>query len=125
MSAIQADRLRELREQRGLTQRQLAELCGLGDHQIHRYESGKSDASGDGLKAIAEQLHVTVDYLLGLSDDPHGYGTLQLRDDERKLLEAYTAGDLTTLMRIIMRRIDLLEGAAQNQDQAQEHHEED
>lgn len=112
-ASIRGERVRELREKLGLTQGQLAALCGLTLQQIHRYESGKSDTSGSGLKSVAEQLHVTTDYLLGLSDDPHGYGALELREDERKVLEAYTMGDLVAVVRLTMQRIDALEGQKQ------------
>lgn len=105
MISIRGDRIRDARERAGMTQSQLADLCGMALQQIHRYESGKSDASGTGLKAIAEQLHVTTDYLLGLTDDPHGYGALNLREDERDLLEAYTVGDSNTVIELLYERL--------------------
>lgn len=116
--AIETERLRQARERLGLTQRQLAHLSGLGEQQIHRYESGKSDASSDGLKAIAQQLHVTTDYLLGLSDDPRGYGELPLREDERKLLEAYSLGDSVTMLKLLAARWEAL--AKQRGEKAEE-----
>ena|SRR5579859_17717 len=69
---LRGDRIKTTREALGLSQRELAHLCGLGTNQIHRYENGKSDISGTYLAIIAKKLGVSADYLLGLSDDPHG-----------------------------------------------------
>ncbi len=119
-TVIRGDRLRAARERLGLSQGQLGNLCEMAVQQIHRYETGKGDASAPGLKVIAEQLHVTTDYLLGLSDDPYGYSALQLREDERKLMEAYTIGDWATLIQLISQRVDVLKGQPQEKEQEQQ-----
>lgn len=88
--SLDINRLREIRERLGWSQRQLARRCGIGDAQINKYESGLSDPSSAILKRIAEVLGVSTDYLFGLTDDPHGHlGDGQLKDDERAMLEAY------------------------------------
>jgi transcriptional regulator with XRE-family HTH domain len=87
---LRTDRLREAREKQGWSQRELARLCGLGEAQIHRYENGVSDPAAKYLKLIAEQLGVSTDYLLGLSDKPRGQlGDSELNVDERAVLEAF------------------------------------
>lgn len=111
--AFKPDRLRLAREKRNLTQRDLGHLCNLGVNQINRYENGLNDPSTEILSLIARHLNVTTDYLLGLTDEPQGYMTESLRNDERQLLDAYTTGDLATIIRLVSQRIDTLTGAAE------------
>jgi transcriptional regulator with XRE-family HTH domain len=67
---LRADRLRSLREQQGWSQRELAKRCGFSDALIRKYESENIEPSVPALKKVAEELKVSVDYLLGMSDDP-------------------------------------------------------
>ena len=64
MSDDFAKRLRQLRQQRGLLQAQLAEKVGLHQNQIGRYERGTSHPSGEALKHLADALGVSTDYLI-------------------------------------------------------------
>ena len=75
---------------------------------INRYEAGKSDPNSAILTTIVQQLGVSTDYLVGLSDDPHDYAEMPLRDDERQLLEVYASGNSITLMRLIADRLEKL-----------------
>ena len=104
------DRLRAAREKRGLGQRELARSCGISSNQMNRYEQGVSDPTSRLLIIIADELGVTTDYLLGRSDDPRFFAPDSLREDERKLLDAYTVGDMTTLVKLASDRVRLLEG---------------
>jgi transcriptional regulator with XRE-family HTH domain len=99
---MREDRLRELREARQLTQKELADRIGVSDQQIYRYETGKSDPTAEVLARIAKELEVSADFLLGLVDTPHShYSDEDLKPDERKLLAAYKRGDWPALMRVI------------------------
>ena len=83
-------RLRQIREGKGFSQRELGRLCGLGANQINRYESGTSEPTVQTLITIANQLNASTDYLLGLTDDPQYIATLsQIEPDERELLDTY------------------------------------
>lgn len=64
------ERLKQLRESLGLSQRELARLVGISPPNISRYESGKITPTEDVIRQIAEKLSVSTDYLLGLTDDP-------------------------------------------------------
>lgn len=91
--ALRGDRLRELRENFGLTQEELAERLNLGIRQIHRYENEITDPSGDIIARLAKELYVTTDYLLGLVDDPAQDLTEEdLSPMERKLVDAVRKG---------------------------------
>lgn len=59
------DRLRKLREERGLTQRQLAERIDVRFPQISRYETGIFMPNAETLVTLADALDVNVDTLLG------------------------------------------------------------
>ena len=66
------------------------------------------------LATISHYLDVSMDYLCGLSDIPHSYPALELSPAERKLLESYVAGDLTTLVKLATDRLRMLEGRSRN-----------
>lgn len=66
-------RIRETRIRRGLTQLQLAEKLGMTEANLSNYERDKIDPPSERLNQIAEILDVTTDYLLGRTNDPHGY----------------------------------------------------
>lgn len=65
-------RIRDLREDHDLTQRQVAEYLGMSQPQYFRYEQGYRDIPTDVLLALAELYHTSTDYILGRTDDPKG-----------------------------------------------------
>ena len=60
-------RLKMLREEKGLTQKDLAEKLSLTPKAISFYELGSREPSGDALIQMAHILGTTTDYLLGNS----------------------------------------------------------
>jgi transcriptional regulator with XRE-family HTH domain len=83
-----ADRLRLLREKNGWAQRELARRCNIGESMIQKYEKDISEPTASNLANLAEQLGVSIDYLLGRTDDPHEHvGNSQLTDEEREVIE--------------------------------------
>lgn len=56
--------LRELMEQHGTTQREIAEFVGIRPQTLAQYTTGETQPNGDKLLKIAEYYNVTVDYLL-------------------------------------------------------------
>lgn len=59
-----ANRIKELREEKRLTQIELSELIGVKRSTIGAYESGRIDPSSDKLVKLSEFFGVTADYLL-------------------------------------------------------------
>ena len=60
-----ADRIREIRELRGMTQADLATACGYKNRSsINKIESNSYDPSLDVIKKIARALNVDPDYLV-------------------------------------------------------------
>jgi len=62
-------RIRELREQNGLTQKKMAELLGCTPSHYQKIEYGKVNIPTTTLAFLAGHFHVSIDYLVGLSDD--------------------------------------------------------
>lgn len=63
-------RIRELREDHDLTQRQIAAILNITQTQYFRYEQGYRDIPTDLLIALAKQYGTTTDYILELTDNP-------------------------------------------------------
>lgn len=61
-------RLRELRKEKKLKQRELAALLGITEVHYRRVEAGKINIPTLTLCALADYYGVTTDYLLGRSD---------------------------------------------------------
>ena len=66
-------RLRHLREDRDLNQTAVAEVLHVSQTTYSRYESGALDIPSAALITLAEFYGTSVDYLLGLTDDPKPY----------------------------------------------------
>ena len=64
MKIILGQRLRELREAKGLTQKQLAEKLGVLERTISYWESGKRECDFDTLIKISKYFGSTIDDLL-------------------------------------------------------------
>lgn len=64
-----ADRLRELRSERNLTQKDVYTALGIAPIVYQRYEYGRSP-SVENLIALADYFDISLDYLVGRSDDP-------------------------------------------------------
>ncbi|ACL18721.1 transcriptional regulator, XRE family [Desulfitobacterium hafniense DCB-2] len=62
-------RLRDLREDRDLTQQDLADLLKVSQATYSRYESGALDIPSTSLIKLARFYKTSVDYLLGLTND--------------------------------------------------------
>ena len=61
-------RIRDLREDHDLTQRQLAEILRCSQQVYSNYELGQRDIPTDILIKLSRFYKVTTDYILGLSD---------------------------------------------------------
>jgi len=99
------EKIKDLRKERGLTQEELAEKMGLKYYNIGDWERGKCEPCVSDLKQLAEIFDVTVDYLVGRTDEfgatsPKTGATFQgqttlsnsavnLTEDERELLALF------------------------------------
>ncbi len=76
MSSTFAERLKELRKKAGITQEQLAEIIGIHEATIRRWELSQRQPRMDEIKKLAQALNVTDDELLNGKQET---GTWQLR----------------------------------------------
>lgn len=66
-------RLRTLREEQGFrSQQALADALGVAQSTVANWECGRREPNYETTKKLADLFQVTVDYLLGRGDDPHG-----------------------------------------------------
>ena len=61
-------RIKELREEKNISQLELAKKLNLTQQSISLYEKGDREPSIEVLKSIANFFNVSLDYLLGKSD---------------------------------------------------------
>lgn len=66
-------RIRELREDKGLPQKELAAFLNCTQVAYSRYELGTRDILTDVLIKLAEYHNVSVDFMLGLTDVQQPY----------------------------------------------------
>ena len=64
------ERLKELRISRNLTQKAIADSVGMAPVAYQRYEYGTREPAYEKLIALADYFDVSLDYLVGRSDDP-------------------------------------------------------
>jgi len=63
-------RIRDLREDRDLTQKQMAKALNCSQQVYSNYELGQRDIPTDILIKLSRFYGVSVDYILGISDNP-------------------------------------------------------
>lgn len=80
------ERLRELRKNRKLTLRELSEKINLRANTLSQFENGKRKPSIESLNTLADFFNVSVDYLMGRTNDLH--------NAKKKVIKEKTA-DLT------------------------------
>lgn len=71
--AIYMKRLIELRQKRGLTQREVAQFLGVDRTTYVKYERGDSEPNFDTILRLADFFETTTDYILGKTDTPIPY----------------------------------------------------
>ena len=64
-------RLKILRESLGMTQEEFGKSVNVAKSTYNNYETGIRDPKSDFWIAVAQKYNVTIDYLMGFSDDPH------------------------------------------------------
>ena len=63
------EKLRELRKEKGLTQKQLAEQLGNAQSAIYYWETNKQEPNISALKKLCEFFNVSSDYFIGLEKE--------------------------------------------------------
>lgn len=86
-------KLRELRQEKGYTQKQISDKTGISRSVLSQYETGHSEPTASVIIKLADALEVTTDYLLERADELDNV-TVQssappLPADELELLTLY------------------------------------
>ena len=81
------NRIKQLREEKQMKQKELAVLLNCADNAVSYYESGQRGLSIELIADLCEIFGVTADYLLGLSSQR----THQIPDEDAALVAAYHA----------------------------------
>ncbi|WP_257720094.1 helix-turn-helix domain-containing protein [Desulfotruncus alcoholivorax] len=63
-------RLKELRKSRSVKQKELGQIVGLAESAINNLENKRRSPSIEIAVALADFFDVSLDYLVGRSDDP-------------------------------------------------------
>ena len=62
------EKLRELRKEKGVMQKEVAKAIGVTANAITNYETGTRQPTDDILIKLCKYYNVSADYLLGLTD---------------------------------------------------------
>jgi transcriptional regulator with XRE-family HTH domain len=71
LATAKAEKIRELREARGLSVDELSRRLGVDEGTVRRWESGEADVDNNVLPRLAESLGVSQDELRHEQDEEH------------------------------------------------------
>ena len=80
--------LKELRNNKGISQREFAQMLGISQQTVGSWEVGRTEPDNTMLKQIAKYFNVSIDYLL---DNDGGTGTPPLNAEQAELIAEYDA----------------------------------
>ncbi len=63
------ERISELRLEKNMTQKQLAEKVGCSQSMVARWEKGECEPTASAILKLSEALECSCDYLLGKTDE--------------------------------------------------------
>ena len=69
MSSL-GERIKQLRNDNGIMQKELSESIGVAPRTLRGYEGGTREPNIEKLIAIADYFDVSLDYLVGRTDNP-------------------------------------------------------
>ena len=91
-------RLKVLRNNKGLTQEQLAKVFNMSRSTYAQYEVDRRNPDYETLNLFADFFNVTTDFLLGRTDDPAPPAAPQKPSYEEMVLSAKTMGDASVII---------------------------
>ena len=84
-------RIKQLREEKGISQRALAKKIGASAKAVNFWESGKVEPSAKFILALADAFECTTDYILGREDDMGNVNVMrELTEDEKVILNVFS-----------------------------------
>lgn len=76
------NRLRLLREEKELTQKELANIFSISDARYNQYETGKRTPDHEMLNNFADYFNVSLDFLLGRTDQRNNISSKEQLDHD-------------------------------------------
>ena len=70
---LKYERIRDMRIDKGLTQKDVADIINVKQNTYCQYEIGVLNYPLDAVIKLAEYYNVSMDYLVGLTDQPEPY----------------------------------------------------
>ncbi len=91
-----ANILKELRQEKGLSQKELGKIIGVAQGAIYFWEVNRSEPTASNLLELAKFFNVSIEYLLGLETEwgtPVSSDSPQLSPNEQKIIALYRSMD--------------------------------
>ena len=79
------NKINSLRQEKSLTLKELADILGVSEATVSRWENGKSDIRGKNLKKLSDFFDVSESYLLGYIERPSLPNRLRELRKEKKI----------------------------------------
>ena len=90
MAEGMAQRIKELRKEKGLTLEQVADIVGVGKSTVRKWETGMiANMKRDKIASLAKALGTTPEYLMGWEEKKSSPNEPKLTEGERFLIELF------------------------------------
>lgn len=83
------ERLIALRKEKGYTRESFAEFLGISKYTLRNYELSVNEPGSSFLKQISNIFNVSMDYLMGVTDEPEVLKEFRLRPSEAEHIKKY------------------------------------
>jgi transcriptional regulator with XRE-family HTH domain len=83
------ERLIKVRKEHGYTREALAQSLKISKYTLRNYELGATEPGHTFLKQISDFFHVSIDYLMGLTNEPEILETFSLNASEQTIIKKY------------------------------------
>ena len=94
-----SENIKKARNDRHLSQRALADIIGVSQQTVGSWEVGRTSPDNEMLKKLASFFNVSVDYLLGRTDEPGDATGATMEKDPLTALDRYRQENLAILKR--------------------------
>jgi len=82
--------LKKLRTNKGISQQKLAEIIGVSQQSINKYENHNVEPDIFTLISLAEYFNTSIDYLVGRFDNQE-LSNFRLKESEKEMIKKYRA----------------------------------
>lgn len=98
---IFGDRLKQLREEKGYSQQELAEMINVSRSSVGMFEQGTREPNFETLEAIADVFNVDLDYIFGRTNVKRCVPITDNTLSTNKINDTYTSGLSTKTIKLI------------------------